>query len=132
MLPCRVDVHADLLFDSKNFSQRQLGLSHVLDSLHEQTSMGTLLCHQAYNVHFVDLVADFEFIKLRVQGFEVLAHRVQQTDKQGLLALDQINVHLCFSLNQLLMQVIRCLHGTRNVYKLRELKLKVLLQFCHL
>ena len=89
--------------------------------------MGTLLCHQAYDVHLINLVADLEFIELRVQGFEVLAHRVQQAYEQGLLTLDQINVHVRFSLNQLLVQVIWCLHGTRNIDKLRELKLEVLL-----
>ena len=120
-------MHTDLLLDPEHFRHGQLSLPHVLDSLHEQASMRALFGHQANNVHFIDLVADLEFVELRVQGFQVFADRVEQADEQGLLALDQINVHFGLGLDQLFVQVVRCLHGTRNVDQLRELELEVFL-----
>ena len=94
--------------------------------------MRPLLRHQTYDVHFVDLVADLEFVELRMESFQILAHRVKQADEQGLLTLDQIDIDLCFSLNKLFMKVVWCLHCARNVNQLWEFKLEVFLEFCHL
>lgn len=132
MLPGRVDVHADLFFDPEDLGHGHVSLPHVLDGFHEHPRVSALLRHQADDVHLVDLVTDLELVELRVQRLEILAHRVEQTHEERLLALDQIDVDLGPCLYELLVQVVRCLHGAGDVDELRELELKVFLQLVHL
>ena len=57
-------MNTDLLLDSEYVSHGDLSLTHVFDGFHEETCVGALLCHQADDVHFVNLVANLELVKL--------------------------------------------------------------------
>ena len=60
--------------------------------------MRSLLSHQPNHLHFINLTTNFEFVDLRMQSSKVLTNRVQKTEKQGLLFLNQLSLQTRLSL----------------------------------
>ena len=115
MLSCLVQVQANLFLDTDDLCQGHIGLPHILNSLHEHSCMRALLRFEPNCEQMVDLATNLAFVEVRVQRLQVLAHGIQQAEQKGHYSLNHIDLDLRVGLYQLLFEIVRRLHSSRNV-----------------
>jgi len=118
-------MYAYLLLEKKDLCKGDISLAEMLDCLHQESGMSSLLGHQTENEDWVDLLAYFVLVQIQMQLFQIIADRVKHTQKKWQLAFDQVNLDSDICLQKLLVQLDRLLYGTWDVYQLRELELEV-------
>ena len=107
MLPSLIQVQTDCLLEHQYLILHHICLPHVLNCLHQHPGMAALLRFETNHGKLVYLPTDFDLIKLGVECLQVFTQRVEQAEKERLLALKQVMLDLLLSLHELVIEVGR-------------------------